>query len=49
MPMPLGTLDALHLATARIWRPHRVAADHGDARHRPPIAARAFGFAERGI
>ena len=45
MPLPLGTLDAVHLATAILWREVRgrdlVMATHdqtlGDA-------ARAFGF-----
>jgi hypothetical protein len=34
MPTPLGTLDALHLATAHMARPHGTAADDGHARHR---------------
>ena len=45
MPMPLGTLDALHLATALIWRdrigPLPVMATHDAALG---LAARAFGF-----
>jgi hypothetical protein len=45
MPMPLGTLDALHLATALIWRDRVGAlpalATHGTA---VGVAARAFGF-----
>ena len=45
MPMPLGTLDALHLATALIWRdrigPLPVMATHDSALG---LAARAFGF-----
>ena len=45
MPMPLGTLDAIHLATALIWRdrmgllPAMVTHDTSLA-----SAARAFGF-----
>lgn len=45
MPMPLGTLDAVHLATALIWRdrmgPLPVMATHDTALG---VAARAFGF-----
>ena len=45
MPMPLGTLDAVHLATALIWRdrmgPLRSLATHDTALG---AAARAFGF-----
>lgn len=50
MPMPLGTLDAIHLATALLWRDRfgplpqlvtHVAALGG--------AARGFGFDVRGI
>ena len=50
MPMPLGTLDALHLATALIWRdrmgPLPTIATHDTALGQ---AARAFGFDVRGI
>ena len=50
MPMPLGTLDALHLATALIWRdrmgPLPTLATHDTALG---LAARAFGFDVRGI
>lgn len=50
MPMPLGTLDALHLATALIWRdrmgPLRVVATHDVALG---AAARAFGFDVLGL
>jgi hypothetical protein len=50
MAMPLGTLDALHLATALIWRdrigPLSTMATHGTALGQ---AARAFGFDVRGI
>ena len=50
MPMPLGTLDALHLATALIWRdrmgPLRTLATHDTALG---LAAQAFGFDVRGI
>jgi hypothetical protein len=45
MPMPLGTLDAVHLATALIWR-DRVAPPSAIATHDSDLAwaARAFGF-----
>jgi predicted nucleic acid-binding protein len=50
MPMPLGTLDALHLATALIWRdrmgPLPMMATHDTALG---LAARAFGFDVSGI
>jgi len=50
MPMPLGTLDALHLATALIWRdrmgPLPTMATHDTALG---VAARAFGFDVRGV
>lgn len=50
MPMPLGTLDALHLATALIWRDRMgslpTLATHDTALG---LAARAFGFEVRGI
>jgi predicted nucleic acid-binding protein len=50
MPMPLGTLDALHLATALIWRdrigPLPTMATHDIALG---LAAQAFGFEVRGI
>lgn len=50
MPMALGTLDALHLATALIWR-DRVGALPTMATHDAALgsAARAFGFEVRGI
>lgn len=45
MPMPLGTLDAVHLATALVWRdrmgPLPVIATHDTAL---ALAAGAFGF-----
>ncbi len=50
LPMPLGTLDALHLATALIWRdrvgPLPMMATHDTALG---LAARSFGFEVRGI
>ena len=50
LPMPLGTLDALHLATALIWRdrigPLPTMATHDTALGQ---AAQAFGFDARGI
>jgi len=50
MPMPLGTLDALHLATALIWR-DRVGSLPTMATHDTALglAARAFGFDVHGI
>lgn len=50
LPMPLGTLDALHLATALIWRdrigPLPTMATHDTALG---LAAQSFGFDVRGI
>jgi predicted nucleic acid-binding protein len=50
MPMALGSLDALHLATALVWRdrmgPLLTLATHDTALGG---AARAFGFDVRGI
>jgi predicted nucleic acid-binding protein len=50
LPTPLGTLDALHLATALVWRDRTgtppVVATHDAALG---LAARAFGFEVRGI
>jgi predicted nucleic acid-binding protein len=50
MPTPLGTLDALHLATALLWRdrmgPLPTLATHDMALGQ---AAQAFGFDVRGI
>jgi predicted nucleic acid-binding protein len=50
MPMPLGTLDAVHLATALIWR-DRMGALSTIATHDTVLgsAARTFGFDVRGI
>ena len=49
MPLPVGTLDAIHLATALIWRdrvgPLPQVVTHGAALS---AAARAFGFDVRG-
>jgi predicted nucleic acid-binding protein len=49
MPMPIGTLDAIHLSTALIWRdrmgPLTEIATHDTALG---AAARAFGFDVRG-
>jgi predicted nucleic acid-binding protein len=49
MPMPIGTLDAVHLATALIWR-ERIGALPEMATHDAALgaAARAFGFDVRG-
>jgi predicted nucleic acid-binding protein len=50
LPTPLGTLDAIHLATALIWRERMTAlptmATHDTALG---LAARTFGFDVRGI
>lgn len=50
LPTPLGTLDAIHLVTALIWRDQLgslpVVATHDAALG---LAARAFGFEVRGI
>jgi predicted nucleic acid-binding protein len=50
LPTPLGTLDAIHLATALIWRerlsPLSVIATHDAALG---LAARAFGFDVLGV
>jgi predicted nucleic acid-binding protein len=50
LPTPLGTLDALHLATALIWRervsPVAVIATHDAAL---ALAARSFGFDVVGV
>jgi predicted nucleic acid-binding protein len=50
MPMALGTVDALHLATALIWR-DRMGSLPTMATHDTALgfAARAFGFEVRGI
>lgn len=49
LPTPLGTLDAIHLATARLWRDHTtqplIIATHDAALG---LAARTFGFDVRG-
>jgi predicted nucleic acid-binding protein len=50
LPTPLGTLDAIHLATARMWRERmgvlQTMATHDSALG---LAARTFGFQVRGI
>lgn len=50
LPLPLGTLDALHLATALTWRdrigPLPVMVTHDEALG---LAARAFGFDVVGV
>lgn len=50
LPMPLGTLDALHLATALIWR-DRLGSLPTMATHDTALglAAQSFGFDVRGI
>lgn len=49
MPLPMGTLDAIHLATALIWR-DRVGPLPQMVTHDAALgtAARAFGFDVRG-
>lgn len=49
MPIPIGTLDAIHLATALIWR-ERMGSLAAMATHDTALAAaaRAFGFDVRG-
>ena len=49
MPMPVGTLDAIHLATALIWR-DRIGPLPQMVTHDAALgaAARAFGFDVRG-
>jgi predicted nucleic acid-binding protein len=50
LPTPLGTLDAIHLATALVWRermaPLTTIATHDSALG---VAARTFGFDVRGV
>ncbi len=50
MPAPLGTLDAIHLATADLWREGRgkdpIVATHDKAL---ALAARASGFRVMGV
>ena len=50
LPTPVGTLDALHLATALIWReriaPLPILATHDAALG---LAAQTFGFEVRGL
>lgn len=50
MPTPLGTLDAIHLATALVWRERMsalsVVATHDSAL---ALAARSFGFDVLGV
>jgi predicted nucleic acid-binding protein len=50
LPTPLGTLDAVHLATALVWRdrmgPLSTVATHDAALG---LAARSFGFEVRGL
>lgn len=50
MPLPLGTLDAIHLATALIWR-DRIGPLPQLVTHDVALgaAARGFGFEVRGI
>ncbi len=50
LPTPLGTLDAVHLATALVWR-DRMASLPMIATHDPALglAARTFGFDVLGI
>jgi predicted nucleic acid-binding protein len=50
LPTPLGTLDAVHLATMLVWR-DRMGASPVVATHDMAlgVAARAFGFDVRGV
>jgi predicted nucleic acid-binding protein len=50
MPMPIGTLDAIHLATALLWR-DRIGPLPQLVTHYAALgaAARGFGFDVRGI
>ena len=50
LPTPLSTLDAIHLATALIWR-ERLGVLPTMATHDSALglAARAFGFQVRGV
>lgn len=50
MPVPLGTLDAIHLATALVWR-DRIGSLSEIVTHDSTLgaAARAFGFDVRGV
>ena len=50
MPTPIGTLDAVHLATALVWR-ERMRASLSVATHDRALglAAASFGFDVRGI
>jgi predicted nucleic acid-binding protein len=50
LPTPLGTLDAVHLATALVWR-ERIGALSTIATHDMALGltARMFGFDVRGI
>jgi predicted nucleic acid-binding protein len=50
MPVPLGTLDALHLATALVWR-DRMGSLPALATHDTALglAAQAFGFDVQGV
>lgn len=49
-PMPLGTLDALHLSTALVWRDRTQQALVMATHDRDlALAARSFGFEARGV
>ena len=50
LPMPMGTLDAIHLATALTWR-DRIGPLPQMATHDTALgaAARYFGFNVRGV
>ena len=50
LPTPLGTLDAVHLATALVWR-ERMASPLVVATHDTALAtaARTYGFEVRGV
>ena len=49
MPLALGTVDAIHLATALIWRERMGSISMATHDTTLGIAARSFGFEVRGI
>jgi len=48
MPVPIGTLDAIHLATALLWRERAGTLEMATHDAALGAAARAFGFHVRG-
>jgi predicted nucleic acid-binding protein len=49
LPLPLGTLDAIHLSTALIWRERFGALTMATHDSALGVAARTFGFDVRGV